>query len=54
MEFIDDFTDSKKDAAQKQGALYTLMALVENFGKLIEPFIVKIISILMKLFGDPV
>ncbi len=42
-DFIEDHSDQKKEIGHKFGALYTLMALLENFGRLLEPYSVKII-----------
>lgn len=52
-QFIDESIDGKKDKPYKESALYVLIALLEDFGRVIEPFIVKIIQVLMYFFGDP-
>ncbi|EGR27417.1 hypothetical protein IMG5_195990 [Ichthyophthirius multifiliis] len=47
-----DSLDQKKDIPQKESRLLLLQALLDVFGRLFEPYIVKVMKILMFFFGE--
>ncbi len=53
LERIDEQSGGKKEQLEEKLAnLFMCEALVEIFGRLIEPYVPKVMSILMKYFGD--
>ena len=50
--YIDEDLESKKDVQQKESILLLITCFIDILGRVFEPFIVRVIKVLMFFFGE--
>lgn len=50
--YIDDDLETKKDVQQKEAVLILVTCLIDVLGRVFEPFVARVMKVLMHFFGE--